>query len=96
MLEILIRPRARKDLAAIWQYTFEQWGETQADLYLRELEIGIQILADHPDFGVLYDHVRAGYRKLHLNRHMVFYRVKHNRIEVVRILHESMDVPRRL
>ena len=92
MPSIVKRPRATEDLKAIWQYSFQQWGEQQADLYLRELERGILSLADHPDIGIPYDHIRAGYRKLHINRHMIFYRRNSQRIEIVRVLHESMDV----
>ncbi len=42
MPEILIRPRAREDLKAIWRYTLRQWGERQADLYLQQLDHGIR------------------------------------------------------
>jgi toxin ParE1/3/4 len=96
MPEILIRPRAHSDLKAIWRYSFQQWGERQADLYLKQLDDGIQSLREFPDLGEACDHIRTGYRKLQVNRHLVFYRRSDQRIEVVRVLHQAMDVGRHL
>ena len=92
MPEILIRPRAREDLKAIWRYTLRQWGERQADLYLQQLDHGIRNLADFPELGVPCDQIRAGYRKLHVNRHLIFYRRDGSRVEIVRVLHQAMDI----
>ncbi len=96
MPEIRIRPRAKHDLKAIWRYSFEHWGEAQADLYLRQLDAAIQSLREFPDIGEPSDHIRAGYRKLHVNRHLVFYRRIDQRIEIVRVLHQAMDIGRQL
>jgi toxin ParE1/3/4 len=92
MLEILIRPRAREDLKAIWRYSLRQWGERQADSYLEQLDRGVRSLADFPELGVPCDQIRAGYRKLHVHRHLIFYRRDDRRIEIVRVLHEATDV----
>jgi toxin ParE1/3/4 len=71
MPEIRIRPRAQSDLKAIWRYSFQQWGERQADLYLKQLDDGIQSLRDFPEVGEPCDDIRAGYRKLQVSRHPV-------------------------
>lgn len=94
--EIRIRPRARQDLKAIWTYTLERWGESQADLYLQQLDAGIRSLIDFPDIGESCEHIRAGYRKLQVNRHLIFYRRGERHIEIVRVLHQAMDVARHL
>lgn len=96
MPEILIRPRARDDLKAIWRFTFQRWGERQADLYLQQLDAGIRSLVEFPDIGASCDHIRAGYRKLQIHRHLIFYRRSEGRIEIVRVLHQAMDAPSRL
>ena len=92
MPDILIRPRARDDLKTIWRYSFQKWGERQADLYLQQLDDGIRSLVDFPDIGVPCDHIRAGYRKLQVKRHLIFYRRRDEHIEIVRVLHQAMDV----
>jgi plasmid stabilization system protein ParE len=33
MLKIHIQKRHKKDLEEIWQYSFEEWGEKQADKF---------------------------------------------------------------
>lgn len=96
MLELFIQPKAQADLKQIWRYSHEQWGTAQADRYLRELEREIQGLLDAPDLGVSYEHIRAGYRALHVKRHLVFYRHQGQRLEIVRVLHEAMNVEKHL
>jgi len=95
-IHIRITPRARQDLKAIWTYTFKRLGEPQADLYLRQLDAGIRSLIDFQDLGESCEHIRAGYRKLLVNRHLIFYRHGEMHIEIVRVLHQSMDVPHHL
>jgi toxin ParE1/3/4 len=95
-ISIRIRPRAQQDLKAIWRYTFQRWGEARADLYLQQLDAGIRSLLDFPEIGEACDHIRAGYRKLQVNRHLVFYLHSTARIQIVRVLHQSMDVGRHL
>ena len=92
MLELLVRPRARRDLKDIWRYTVQQWGAAQADQYLYDLDREIQGLLKFPDLGTPADHIRAGYRRLHVKRHLVFYRRDGQRLEIVRVLHDAMDV----
>ena len=43
------------------------------------------------------DYIRRGYRKYGVGKHLIFYRqADNNSIEIVRILHGSMDVEQRL
>jgi len=49
MLELLVRPRARRDLKDIWRYTVQQWGAAQADQYLYDLDREIQGLLKFPE-----------------------------------------------
>ena len=92
MLELLVRPRARRDLKDIWRYTVQQWGEAQADQYLYDLDREIQGLLKFPDLGTPCDPIRAGYRRLQVKRHLVFYRRDGQHLEIVRVLHDAMDV----
>ena len=88
--------RAEQDLLDIWLYTFRTWGEVQADRYLDELGLGIRLLAENPNLGSDYGHVRDGYRRLSINYHRVFYRCVGDSLEIVRVLHESMDIDTKL
>jgi toxin ParE1/3/4 len=93
---IHVRESAESDLVGIWQYSFEQWGELQADKYLDELDSGIRKLADNPESGLKRDHVRAGYRALIVGSHAVYYTVTPDTVHIIRVLHGRMDPDRHL
>lgn len=44
---------AEQDLANIWLYTWQEWGEQQADNYLDELEKIMGLLSEQPKLGSL-------------------------------------------
>ncbi len=47
--------RAVEDLANIWDYTFEQWSEQQADNYYEMLISNFKEIADSPNLEKIYD-----------------------------------------
>jgi toxin ParE1/3/4 len=97
MPDCTLRPAARQDLEDIWSYSANQWGEQQADAYIRQLNDGFILLAEAPETGRDCSDIRPGYRKYHVGRHVIFYRMDpDDGIEIARILHERMDVERHL
>ncbi|MFZ1869632.1 MAG: type II toxin-antitoxin system RelE/ParE family toxin [Steroidobacteraceae bacterium] len=60
MRTIHVHGSAESDLIDIRRYSFEQWGELQADKYLDELDSGIRKLANIPEIGMKRDYVRVG------------------------------------
>jgi len=88
--------RAEQDLTDIWVYTAEEWSLAQADTYLEELVSGIDQLREHPMMGSSRDDLRKNYRALTVNQHIVFYMVSDNEVQVIRVLHKSVDTPRHL
>lgn len=91
MGKIFISPLAERDLIGIWQYSCGQWGESQADQYLSDLDKGIQRLAGNPNSGASRAHVREGYRVLFVKSHAVYYKVTSTVIHIIRVLHVRMD-----
>ena len=97
MSRYLLSPAARIDLEQIWDYTRHRWDVQQADEYLRELQRAIELAAENPRIGRACDEIRPGYRKLAAGSHTLYYRVTPDGIiDVVRILHQRMDVDRHL
>ena len=96
MTQYWLTPAAKSDLKAIWTYTEDQWGAVQADRYMSELAAGIEMLAESPEMGRIREDIRSCYRSFRLGKHVVFYRAVATGIEVARILHQSMDIPRHL
>lgn len=91
-----ISVKAAKDIEDIWLYTVENWSATQADRYVNQLFDEIEYLAENPKSGRDYSHVRKNYRCSKINSHLIFYReAGKDEIEIIRILHQSMDIPNR-
>ena len=85
--------KAVDDLAKIWEYTFDEWSEKQADKYYQFLLATCQDLADNPGFGKKYEigiENLYGYKS---NEHIIFFtKLKKEEIEIIRILHGRMDL----
>ena len=96
MPKFLLRPKAVDDLDSIWDYTVNRWSEEQAERYIRMLHAGFESIAREPTSGRSCDEIRDGYRRHRVGRHFIFYRTIETGVEVVRILHESMDFQRHL
>ncbi len=95
MSRYVLSPAAVADLENIWDYTCERWGDAQAEEYTREIQRAIARVVDNPMIGRACDDVRAGYRKHAVGSHMLYYRIADvDVIDVVRILHQRMDVDR--
>lgn len=96
MAECRLSPVAERDLESIWTYTVRQWGVEQADRYVDFLTSAFAELADSPKTAPACDHIRSGYRRWGVERHMVYFRVTDYGIAVIRVLHHRMDAPRHL
>jgi toxin ParE1/3/4 len=91
-----LSPRAQSDVDEIWDYTLARWNRDQAEAYLRKIKAAIEVVAIDPLRGRACDEVRAGYRKHPAGSHVLFYRTMSDGINIVRILHQSMDFERHL
>ena len=95
-MEFRLRPRAISDLESIWNYSVETWDEEQAERYLQMINENFLEISKNPERGRKCDSVRRGYRRMGAGRHLVFYRIASFGIDIVRVLHHSMDVERHL
>jgi toxin ParE1/3/4 len=90
-----LSPLAEADLEEIWLYTFHQWSLEQANAYYRRIAAAIEGLASGSKIGQRTD-VRDGYWKYKVGMHVVYFQCSDERLDVIRILHGSMDVDVRL
>ncbi len=96
MTSVRLSPRAQADLIEIWRYTETRWGADLAESYIQDIRQVIERAAVNPTQGRACDEIRAGYRRLTARSHLVFYRPVPASIEVIRILHQRMDIDRQL
>ncbi len=85
------------DLNDIWIYTLNKWSKEQVDRYY-DLIIGeIEFVADNFLTGKSAEQTRKNYRVTKVKSHLIYYRkVENDSIEIVRILHQRMDIKKRM
>src|SRR5579871_5229035 len=79
--------RARNDFKQILQYTIKTWSRGQAETYQAKLERALHAIAENP---LLSPEHEGGVRICMAEHHRVFYRIEHDRIYIIRILHKRM------
>lgn len=88
-----ISKKALEDLEGIWLFTYQRWSLEQADKYFHVLMDEIEILSTNFDHGKSVDHIKPGYRCTRAQSHFIFYkRANDGLIEIVRVLHQRMDI----
>src|SRR4051794_4034066 len=93
MSEYVLSPQAILDLNEIWDYSARMWNAEQADDYIRLISGACHELGTKTRSGRSVDELRSGYLKYLVGSHVVFYRWSSNEfLEVVRILHQRMDI----
>lgn len=105
---IRLAAAAERDYREILRWTVENFGRSQAKTYAKTLSGALHDLTLGPSItGVrLRDDIGPGVNTLHVarkgrkGRHFVVFRVAPSRsehiIDVLRLLHDSMDLPRHL
>ena len=97
-MRLRVSQEAADDLENIWLYTVEHWSAEQADRYVRLLTGGFDLIRNDPTTGRDFGHVRKGYLGLTVGLHLIFYRLHEAgpTVEIIRVLHERMDIESRL
>jgi len=95
MATFTLREAAKRDLKRIAVFTEQRWGREQRNRYLRQLDAVFHQLSDNPETGVQCNYILKGYRKYPILSHVIYYRIgDQDSVEIIRILHKSMDVNR--
>lgn len=92
----VISKKAISDLEEICLFTAEKWPVEQADRYYNLILDEFRFTCKNNKYGKSMEHVRKGYRSTKVKSHLIFYRFVNHTIEVIRILHERMDLENRL
>jgi toxin ParE1/3/4 len=97
MAKVILRQKAIDDLNDIWDYTFDQWSEKQADKYYSSLKFACKEIGENPDLGREYTEIKRNLLGFKSGKHIIFYHIiSEEEIEVIRILHERVDLKNRL
>ena len=84
-------------MKSIWIYTFDEWSEKQADKYYASIEFACLQIGENPELGKEYEEIKSNLLGLRIGKHIILYQVVNEQeIEIIRILHERMDLIKRL
>jgi len=111
MLHYRISNTAKEDIENLLNYSYTTFGLDAALRYENLLKVSIAALCSDPEQAGVKKSLTAT-SKFHLSRckhqatidditisnprHIIFFRVKNDTLEIIRILHESMDFERHL
>jgi toxin ParE1/3/4 len=99
---------AESDIADIAVWTVRQFGEAQALAYVETIRLALEELVGGPEIvgARARDDIGKGLRELHVarsgrkGRHLILFRISRREtdkfIEVLRILHDAMDLKRHI
>lgn len=91
-LRLEIAPRAQQDIRNIRLFGLQHWDEHRANIYLAAITARFEIIHDNPELGIARGDLVPGLRAHRVERHVIFYRIREDVIEIIRVLHERQDV----
>jgi len=93
-MEVLrVSSDADEDIESIFRYTVRKLGFDQADSYYGLLASARDRIAANPFLpgSKNREDLSVGCRTLQCGKHMFFFRIRDNTVEIARILHQAMD-----
>ena len=91
MLTLIKSPTSEEDLIDIWLYIAED-QPVNTDRLLDRLNEAMIKLTEMPKMGVERSELIKGLRSYPLGKYILYYRIKDNDLEVVRVLSSSRDI----
>jgi toxin ParE1/3/4 len=92
-VRISFRPRAERDLIALYEYIAAEAGLDIAGKYLDRIETACLALSTFPERGRKRDDIRPGIRVIGFERRAsIVFLVAKSGVEIVRILYGGQDI----
>lgn len=82
---------AQRDLINIINYTIENWGKTQANIYIDGLEELAENLAKSPTLGTRRNDLKDDLFCFPYQSHILFYTSTKSGITIIRVLHQHQS-----
>ena len=91
MATYFLSPQAAKSLAQISAYTLRNFGRQQTTKYLKMLRERMRDAAANPLRGRERHDIKQGYCSIQAEQHHIYYRMGEAQIEIIDVLHQSME-----
>ena len=86
-----LSPQAERSLIQISDYTLKNFGERQRKKYLTALRKHIRAAAANPKQGRARNEIKQGYYSMQAEKHHIYYRIGDAHIDIIDVLHQSME-----
>ena len=96
MSKYILSPEAQISLKQIKEFSTANFGAKKTKFYLQEILTRFRELATNPYLGIKRDELKAGYYSSSIGSHTIYYRINSNLVEVIDVLHQSMEPARNL
>jgi toxin ParE1/3/4 len=90
-VQVWRHPRAAEDLLDIWLF-IARYSVAAADKFLDRIEERCRMLVAFPEIGAVREDIGPGVRVLTVDRYLVLYRARRDRVDIVRVLHGARDI----
>jgi toxin ParE1/3/4 len=90
-MRLILSPAAVLDLQSISEYTLETWGAEQEEYYLKGLWEKLAAIQSDPGSYRLREDLAKGCRAARHEKHVIFFAVQGQTLQIIRILHGAMD-----
>ncbi|MGC9386088.1 MAG: type II toxin-antitoxin system RelE/ParE family toxin [Hydrogenovibrio sp.] len=91
MLSIQLTQSAESDLAHIAEYTLENFGLAQAEIYYQGLSSTLETLCQYPELGTHQDKIKTGLKRFVYQYHSIYFSHTERILLVYRILNHKQD-----
>ncbi len=93
---LLLTDRSLNDIAAIRQFSIEQWGKKVASKYIAQVEDALSLIQSKPDLLWHEEGYPPCLRFYHINKHVLVFDIQTSDIILLTVFHGSMDILSRL
>jgi len=97
MSTYVLSSQAQTRLKQIRDYTLEHHGEKQKKTYMKMLRDKMRLAAKRPETeGKSREDIKPGYYSIRAEKHYIYYRIRDTHIDILDVLHESMEPQRHI
>lgn len=84
-----LTPDAEADVDRLFDFGIDTFGLDQAVKYIQGLEERFDDIANNPLMYPAVDHIRQGYRRSVYGVHSIYYRMKSEHVDIMRLIHHE-------
>ena len=91
MSKYILSTEAQNSLKEIKIYSVKIFGKERTRQYLTDIRKRMIELSKNPSCGIIREDLKVGYHSDFIGSHTIYYRIQSTHIDVIDVLHQSMD-----